>query len=148
MSPRAGRRSSPLSRYTGPAARPAGFTLLEVLVATVLLATVIVGALAVFSAALRSAQVADFETAAAGLAGQVVAQLRADPELEFGSLEGDFGTDRPDYHWTAEVSPTDRPSLVSVRLEITRGAGNGPDQARFDTFILRPGAPAAGTAVP
>jgi type II secretory pathway pseudopilin PulG len=60
-----------------PAAAPAGFTLIEAIIATGLLATLVVGIGQVFVASSRAVHIARVRTLAAILAGQKMEQLRS-----------------------------------------------------------------------
>ncbi len=99
-----------------------GFTLIEVLVATVVLAMGLLAALTAFSMATRATGASTNDTIVPMLAARVLADLQTTPkeELAAGTSEGDFGEEYPDYTWAVTISPPD--DLNVVRVEVTIGA--------------------------
>lgn len=78
-----------------------GFTLLEILVALIMFAVVGGALLQLFGSGLRNARIATEQTHASLLARSKLTELLADPQLEEGTLEGDFGGG---YTWTAVLT--------------------------------------------
>ncbi len=123
---------------TGPPRRDRGFTLIEVIVATVLLALGLIGALMAFSLAARATGAARTDTLVPLLAEQKLSGVKALPrdELQAGTYEGDFGDEHPGYRWTMTIQPEDDLHVVAVVLVVhAPGQGHGYD-VTFATQIF------------
>jgi general secretion pathway protein I len=119
--------------------RRAGFTLIEMVVATVLLALGVVGALACISSATRSTSISSEYTTAALLAQQRIAELEAAPDqVQGGEQNGDFGEQYPTFTYRQQVETGTVGSLMRVNLTIEWRSGARPRQAQFATYILIP----------
>jgi general secretion pathway protein I len=102
-----------LSRSTGrggKARRPiahslrrGGFTLVEVLAATLLIAIVLPSVMEGVSVAARAATSARYRNEATTLAQEKLAELVVTGAAQSGNLSGDFSPDWPRYQWTATV---------------------------------------------
>jgi general secretion pathway protein I len=97
-----------------------GFTLIEVLVATVVLAMGLLACLTAFSMATRATGASTNDTLVPMLAARMLAEVQAGPkeELETGTSRGDFGEQYPGYTWDLTVSPPDDLNVVRVQLTI------------------------------
>jgi general secretion pathway protein I len=93
-----------------------GFTLLEVLVATVIMGIAVAGLMAGLSQSVRNAsRLTDYDRAAM-LARTKMNDLLLDSTLPYvGTVEGDFGDGQPDTGWRASLKP----------FEAQQGAGPG-----------------------
>lgn len=114
-----------------------GFTLIEMIVATLVLAIGIVGAASAFSAATKaSALAADTQTASL-LAQQQLEQTetQAAGQLTGGDTEGDFGADYPGYHWKQSITSTDYTYLFQVSVTVTWGP-NPPRERTVTTYLV------------
>ncbi len=121
------------SRYSS---RTAGFTLVEMIVATVLLTLGIVGALGAIHSAAQTTILADGAQTAALLAQKQIAQLQLQPDqLTGGDQSGDFGDDYPGYHWQQSVEATDYTTLFKVTLTVSWGQKNDPRKRDFITYL-------------
>jgi len=132
-----------LAQRAGPVPPPtAGFTLVEVLVATVILAIGLLGALTAFSTASRVTGRSAQDTAVTLLAQEKLADVMIDlqaGELASGVTSGDFGHDRPGYRWRLVVTPPDEYRVSRVRLTIyARGAGRRHETV-FETAVFPSG---------
>jgi type II secretion system protein I len=116
-----------------------GFTLVEMVVATVLLALGVVGALACISSATRSTSISSEYTTAALLAQQKLAELEAQPDqIQGGEQSGDFGEEHPTFSWRQQVDSTSITSLMRVTLHIEWKSGSLPRSAQFASYVLLP----------
>ncbi len=96
-----------------------GFTLVEVLIATVLVALGLVGVLTTFSVANRASMASRNDTLIPQLAEQKLSELRAMSWDELpGTQSGDFGADYPGYSWDATVQQPDENNVLKVDLVI------------------------------
>ena len=128
-----GRRARPRSR------RPAGgFTLVEVLVATVILATGLLGALTAFSMAARVSAASSDDTLLVFLAEEKLTeiQLLDRDELASGDRLGDFGPEHPEYEWRMAVGEPDKRNVVRVDLAISFPEAGREREARFSTNVF------------
>jgi len=98
-----------------------GFTLVEVLVATVILATGLLGALTAFSMATRVSAVSNDDTLLVYLAEEKLTeiQLLGWEGLPASGARGDFGPAHPEYEWTLLVDKPDERNVVRVDLVIS-----------------------------
>ena len=119
--------------------RRRGFTLVEMVVATVLLALGVVGALACISSATRSTSISSEYTTAAFLAQQKFAELEAQPDqIQGGEQNGDFGEAHPTFSWRQQVESTTIASLMRVTLQVEWRSGALSRSAQFASYILIP----------
>jgi general secretion pathway protein I len=113
-----------------------GFTLIEMIVATLLLAIAVVGALAAYAAATQSAATSERLHTVALLAQRRLTELELQSDtLSGGEQQGDFGENYPEYRWKQIVEPTEYQDLYKVTLAIQWGSQNGPRERTFTTFI-------------
>lgn len=98
--------------------RRRGFTLVEVLATLLLLGIILPAAMKGVSAATGAASAARHRTEAGALADAKLTELIVTNQWQSGIMAGDFGTDWPDYRWTAEMQIWTPPNLVD------NGAGN------------------------
>jgi len=87
-----------------PGVRPAGFTLLEVMIAVAIMSMALVAAIGSQSQSVSLATEAKFSTTATFLAQSKMADLEAKAPDDLFSDAGDFGEDFPGYSWESEVS--------------------------------------------
>ena len=115
--------------------RNRGFTLVEMIVATLLLAIGAVAALMCIGSATRAAAVSREYATAARMAEQRFAEIVQQPDqIQGGSQSGDFGSDYPNYTWDQTVETTDFPGLVRVTLNINWGSGPVQRTAQFVSY--------------
>ena len=98
---------------------PAGFTLLEVMVALAIIAIALTAVLGSQSQSLSLASEAKFRTTAAFLAQGKMAEIEAEKPEDFTSDSGDFGENFPGYRWDLSVNDVtfDEPEGVSDHLK-------------------------------
>lgn len=116
--------------------RAAGFTLVEMVVATIVLAVGGVAAMMAISACVRTVGDAESYSRAAMLAEMRLAELEARPDaVSSGEQQGDFGEEYPGYSWIQTVEPTDMPEVVRVTVTVTWPMGFRRGQASFTTML-------------
>ena len=98
-----------LSRSTGRGGnalrqrRRGGFTLIEVLAATLLIAIVLPSVMQGISVATRAATSARYRNEATTLAQEKLSEISTTNAWQSGNLSGDFSPDWPRYQWAATV---------------------------------------------
>lgn len=115
-----------------------GFTLVEVLVATVILALGLLGALTAFSMASRATGASTNDTVITFLAHEKLAEiqlLRADA-LASQDTFGDFGPEHPQYEWEMSIGKPDDRNLVRVDLIISAPEAGGRRETLFSTIVF------------
>ncbi|HZT42071.1 MAG TPA: prepilin-type N-terminal cleavage/methylation domain-containing protein [Chthonomonadaceae bacterium] len=113
-----------------------GFTLVEMIVATVLLAVGVLGALAAFSSASRAARIAD-QMQTAGLLGQrKLSDIETQSQFQSaGTQQGSF-EDYPGFHWQADIASTPYQYLYKVTVAIQWGEGADMRERDFVTYMV------------
>lgn len=120
--------------------RAAGFTLVEMVVATILLFVGGVAAMMCISSSLRITGVAEAHAKAAMLAERRLAELETQPDLTTaGDQQGDFGDEYPGYQWQQMVEPTDLTDVVRVTITIAWPNGTRTGRAVFVTMLRTSG---------
>ncbi len=115
--------------------RQRGFTLVEMIVATILLAVGAVAAMICIGSATRAASVSRDYSTAAMMAEQRFAEIAQQPDqLQGGTQSGEFGADYPGFEWEQTVETTDFTGLVRVTLVIRWGGGSTPRSAQFVSY--------------
>lgn len=123
-----------LRRYC-PRSTP-GFTLIEMIVATVLLAIGVVGTMGAIHTASQTTLLADGAQTAALLAQKQITQLELQPnQLTGGDQQGDFGDEYAGYKWQQNAEATDYPNLFKVTMTITWGGFNDTHKREFVTYL-------------
>lgn len=116
--------------------RDGGFTLVEMIVATVLLAIGVVASLLSYAAAARLSASAINRTTATFLAQQQLTSLQDDPNgLSTGNQNGDFGPQYPGFTWQSEIDASEFPSLDQVRLVVQWQSGLLTHSVELDTYL-------------
>jgi type II secretion system protein I len=129
--------------------RRGGFTLIEMIVASILLFVGVVAALEGIAAATRSAGIANEMTVATMLAQKHIAETEIDTtQLSGGAQSGDFTDDYAGYHWDQNVDTTDFTNLVKVTLTISWSSGAMPRSAQFVTYETIPDTSGSGATGP
>ena len=117
---------------------PRGFTLIEVLVATVILALGLVAGLTAFSMATRATGASTNDTLVPMLAARKLHEVQAVPrdELVAGTTTGDFGDEYPGCTWELTISPPDDLHVVRVELTIQAPEMGRRRDVKFATDIF------------
>ena len=115
-----------------------GFTLVEVLVATVILALGLLGALTAFSMASRATGASTNDTMLTFLAHEKLAeiQLLSADRLADQDTSGDFGPEHPEYEWEMLIGKPDDRNLVRVDLVIAVPEAGGRRETLFSTIVF------------
>jgi general secretion pathway protein I len=93
-----------------------GFTLLEILVATVIMGIAVLGLLTSLSTSMRNATHVTKADRASQIARNKMEELIADPGLPFqGTLQGEFDNSSG---WTAQIGPFEAPPQVQPGVAI------------------------------
>jgi type II secretion system protein I len=95
-----------------------GFTLIEVLVTLLLLATVLPVVMSGVSLALRAAEDSRSTAQASLLAQAKLSELQAENQWDLQKLGGDFGSDYPQYRWTAQLSNFEGSTLEQLDVTV------------------------------
>ena len=112
-----------------------GFTLMEMIVATVLLAVGIVGALSVYSTATQTARVGDQLNTAALLAQQKMSDFEENPNFQSGGQSGDFGDQYPGFSYQLNIQATQYQYLYQVSVTVSWGEGPSARERAFTTYL-------------
>jgi type II secretory pathway pseudopilin PulG len=116
--------------------RSSGFTLVEMVVATIVLFVGGVAAMMAISSCTRSIGIAEAYSKAALLAEQRLTELETQADaLTSGEQQGDFGEENAGYQWTQSVEPTDLTNVSRVTLVVTWPMGARLGTATFVTMI-------------
>jgi len=121
-----------------PGFQQKGFTLVEVLVATVVLAIGLLGALTAFSMATRATGASTNDTVLTFLAQEKLAeiQLLGPERLAEQDEVGDFGPEHPEYEWEMLLGKPDDRNVVRVDLVITAPEAGRPRETWFSTTVF------------
>ncbi len=117
----------------------AGFTLVEVLVATSIIAIGLLGALTAFSMASRVTAASTYDTIVSALAQQRLAEVRAlalSDLLPEGESEGDFGDEHPGCSWRIVVGRPDEMHVRRVDVIISAPRSGKTHETRFTTSLF------------
>jgi prepilin-type N-terminal cleavage/methylation domain-containing protein len=108
-----------------PRAARRAFTLVEVLATLLLISIILPVAMKAVSVSTQTAAMARRRTEAGGLAEAKLAELVATAEWQGGVLSGDFGSDWPDYRWSADVTTWTSPvTSTATSSSTTTDPGN------------------------
>jgi type II secretion system protein I len=116
----------------------AGFTLVEMIVATLLLAIGVSAALAAISSGIQASYKADRLQTAALLAERKLAQIELESNnLTGGDQQGDFGKLYAEFKWHESVETTNYPDLFQVTVTIQWDLNKPKPQERQYVTYLR-----------
>jgi general secretion pathway protein I len=116
-----------------------GFTLIEMMVATILLVIGVVATLSAVSSATHATAVAEETHTAALLAQQQMTQIELQPDtLTGGDQQGDFGDSYPGFRWQQSIEPTEYQDLFKVTVTVLWGTPNSPHSRAFTTYMRNP----------
>ena len=114
-----------------------GFTLIEVLATLMLVAIVLPVVMNGLSLCLATAGHARSQTEASSLAQTKLTELLMSTDLPHAALSGDFGSDWPNYRWTAQVAGWEGTTLRQVDVTVT-WKQRGKDRAVTLTTLMYP----------
>ena len=115
MSPDAAISRSTCGRRQSP---PGGFTLIETLATLTLAAIVLPAVMNGISLAVSASGLAKRQTEAAWLAHSKLSQIIAERQWQQASQTGDFGTDWPGYHWSAQITGWNEGTLRQLDVTV------------------------------
>jgi prepilin-type N-terminal cleavage/methylation domain-containing protein len=101
------------------ASRRRAFTLVEILVALVLVAAILPVVTHGISLALNVGTFARRQAEAATLARGKLDELLVTAPGQTGAFNGDFGSDQPDYKWSAQIQDWDGSGVRQVDVSVT-----------------------------
>jgi general secretion pathway protein I len=132
-----------ISFQNSPKTRPAGFTLIEMMVALVILAVGITGTMRAVNASTQASAQSKDTMVAASLAQQVLNEkTHTDPTtnpLQEGSDSGDFGQDYPGYTWESSVAAdANVTGLLQVNVAVLWQNGFTQRRSELSTYYLSP----------
>jgi prepilin-type N-terminal cleavage/methylation domain-containing protein len=113
----------------------AGFTLLEVLVATALLGIGLVAVLSLLNGSLRLAQAAAELRKDAALAAELAALQGLPPEAGAAELERELRERYPERAFRLQRRPTQHPAVQQVEILVFRGRAEGEAAYRLVLFV-------------
>jgi general secretion pathway protein I len=118
--------------------RTTGFTLVEVLVATVILAIGLLAGLTAFSMAARASGASRNDTVIPLLAEAKLAEVQtmSREDLAAGESHGDFGDSYPGYTWEMTISDYDEVHRARVDLTIRAPQSGRTRNETFSTIIF------------
>ena len=121
-----------------------GFTLLEIMVAVAIIAIAFVSLLGSQSQSISMASISRFETMAALLAGQKLAEIQISGFADLHSDEGDFKDDFSDFHWKSEVRELSEDEIgisgadgMLKAVDLTISTGGGDSVYRLRSLVMR-----------
>ncbi len=118
-----------------PKPQAAGFTLLEVMIASGILFLCLFAILQLLSTSLRNARVLQRVPVDAGM---LAAQLSLTNKLSEGTESGDFGKLYPDYRWTREIQEAGTNGLFQVDFAVYRRTGDHGIESHLSILLYKP----------
>jgi type II secretion system protein I len=114
-----------------------GFTLIEMIIASLLLVIGVTAALGAMGASTRTASYAAEIQTAALLAQKQLAETASQPSTlsSGGDQEGSFDDPYSAYHWRQSVEATDYPNLFKVTMTVTWGPSFHTSQREIVTYL-------------
>ena len=123
-------------------AKPAGFTLMEIMIALSLMAIVLVSVYRMHAQTLRINAEIKFNVTAPLLAQAKITELAQQPSGRHTDSEGDFGDDYPGYVWRIRSADAELPAeidlpgrLLRVDLAVSLEPDNRVYQLRTYTYV-------------
>lgn len=113
-----------------------GFTLVEMIVATMLLVIGVAAAQTAISSATRVSGIADKINTATLLLQKKCAELDLNPGgVSGGDDAGDFGVDYPEFRWHQSAEATNYTNLFKVTITVQWGDGTSGSSRNITTYI-------------
>ncbi|MDE2126405.1 MAG: type II secretion system protein [Armatimonadetes bacterium] len=119
-----------------------GFTLIEMIVATMLLAIGVCAAMAAISSSVRAQDKArSIQTASLLAAQQLNSAVENIQNISPGSTSGSFAPQHPNYHYNQTIAATSFQDLYQVSVQVMWGSPQNPQERTLATYIRQPPAP-------
>jgi type II secretion system protein I len=123
-----------------------GFTLIEMIVATVLLYIGVVATVICISAATNNTSIASEYTTAALLAQQRFAEIEASTDqISPGEQQGQFDGEFRNFRWQQNIETDSTTPVYKVSIAVQWPSGMNLRTARFVSFIMAPSTSSTGT---
>jgi prepilin-type N-terminal cleavage/methylation domain-containing protein len=122
-------------RVTEARRRFGGFTFIELLATVVLIGVIMPVAMRGISLCTSLAGQSRRQIEAATLAKAKLTELVVSRNWESGDKSGDFGKDRPDYRWTAEVADWTDPTVRRLDLTVFWQSRNRQRSVTLSTLV-------------
>jgi type IV pilus modification protein PilV len=117
--------------------RRAGFSLIEVMCATVILAVGVVGLTTAMTTALSSSKESELQSTASMIAAGQIETLRAGGFISDGDDEGEFSGGLALYRWKQSIAPTAIDGLHEVTVTVLH-AKSGQEIYELKTMLFDP----------
>ena len=115
--------------------RPAGFTLLEVIVSLAIMGVGLVAVLEAYGAAMRLSVQDEFLTTATLLATGKMQEVMKETYITVGTDEGAFGDEFEDFRWTVEIADSEIEGLELVTVTVYWEAAEREDYLVLTTAL-------------
>lgn len=115
---------------------PAGFTLIEIMIALAVISISFVVLLGLRNRDIALATYTHHMTEATLLARQKITETTVTSFPNVGELEGDFGEDYPGYTWKQEVKPTPYDVVRELVVTVFWEEGKAREEVRFTTYLF------------
>lgn len=112
-----------------------GFTFVEILATLALLALVLPAIMTGISLSLSAGSQAKNESQAAALGHVKLMELAVSGQTEHASQAGDFGSDWPDYRWTAQVSQWEGTTVKQLDVTVSWPQTNHDRSITLSTLV-------------
>lgn len=123
--------------------RDRGFSLVEVLCATVILGVGLVGISQALTLSLHLSKDSEWYTVAQNLAAERIEILRTDALFSEGEEEGAFGEEFPGYSWRETITQASNEGLYEVVVTVAFGSSKEKSYALRTLLFKKPYVPAS-----
>jgi hypothetical protein len=130
-----------LARTIRRAAHRRAFTFVEILATMAFLGIVLPPAMNGLSLCMATAQSAKHQAQATSLCHGKVMELVALGQWQHDNQSGDFGTDWPEYRWTAQVTDFDGSTLKNMEVTVSWQSRGQDHTVTLSTLVYTGGQP-------
>ena len=114
---------------------PAGFTLVEILVAMAIIIIVIPAVMKGISVTIAVASDIAFKAEAAALAQNKLAEVLIEELWQSSNVAGDFGDDYPGYRWKMTSENWTEPGLNEITVEVLWESRGSEREVKLSTLV-------------